>query len=230
MKRLIIVTFFTCLLVPLCISFSQAATITFEDLVTNQTTGTPYASIIEQGYTVAATSWYLYAHQDGWGTNSGSSNGTKYIMVGSTAPSLRVTKNDDGLFGIASIDLSEHYNLTNLPHPDYVTYTATKFSFTGIKSDNTEINASFTMDGISDGTNGLADFETYLFGEEWSSLKALIVTPINDRDVWYADTYRYGGVDNIVVSASQVPIPPSVWLLGAGLAGLVGLRRKFFRK
>ncbi len=29
---------------------------------------------------------------------------------------------------------------------------------------------------------------------------------------------------------SPVPIPPSVWLLGSGLIGLVGLRRKFFRK
>ena len=29
---------------------------------------------------------------------------------------------------------------------------------------------------------------------------------------------------------SSVPIPPSIWLLGSGLIGLVGLRRKFFRK
>lgn len=32
-------------------------------------------------------------------------------------------------------------------------------------------------------------------------------------------------IDNI--SISNVPIPPSVWLLGAGLVGLVGLRRRF---
>jgi hypothetical protein len=31
-------------------------------------------------------------------------------------------------------------------------------------------------------------------------------------------------------NSNAVPIPPSVWLLGSGLVGLVGLRRKFFRK
>ena len=31
-------------------------------------------------------------------------------------------------------------------------------------------------------------------------------------------------------STSTVPIPPTVWLLGAGLVGIAGLRRKFFRK
>jgi hypothetical protein len=31
-------------------------------------------------------------------------------------------------------------------------------------------------------------------------------------------------------TASPVPIPGAVWLLGSGLIGLVGLRRKFFRK
>jgi len=33
-----------------------------------------------------------------------------------------------------------------------------------------------------------------------------------------------------LVTVAQAPIPPTVWLLGAGLVGLVGLRRKFFRK
>jgi hypothetical protein len=35
-------------------------------------------------------------------------------------------------------------------------------------------------------------------------------------------------IDNVsVVQASTVPIPAGVWLLGSGLIGLVGLRRKF---
>jgi hypothetical protein len=47
------------------------------------------------------------------------------------------------------------------------------------------------------------------------------------------DTDKNGYVitfDNLYTEGSSaVPIPPSVWLLGAGLVGLAGLRRKFFR-
>lgn len=35
-------------------------------------------------------------------------------------------------------------------------------------------------------------------------------------------------IDNVMVSTNNVvPLPPTVWLLGSGLLGLVGLRRKF---
>jgi hypothetical protein len=38
----------------------------------------------------------------------------------------------------------------------------------------------------------------------------------------------YPSIDNLVINeAAAVPIPASVWLLGSGLLGLVGLRRKF---
>ncbi len=35
------------------------------------------------------------------------------------------------------------------------------------------------------------------------------------------------GLDNVIVEIDPVPIPGAVWLLGSGLIGLVGLRRKF---
>jgi hypothetical protein len=38
---------------------------------------------------------------------------------------------------------------------------------------------------------------------------------------------NYGKFDNISVNGSPVPIPGAVWLLGSGLVGLVGLRRKY---
>ncbi|MBA4416896.1 MAG: hypothetical protein C0392_03140 [Syntrophus sp. (in: bacteria)] len=38
-------------------------------------------------------------------------------------------------------------------------------------------------------------------------------------------------LDSNVIKAAPVPVPPTVWLLGSGLAGLVGLRKRFkFKK
>lgn len=45
------------------------------------------------------------------------------------------------------------------------------------------------------------------------------------------NTYDYDGypsIDNLVIN-EVVPIPGAVWLLGSGLLGLAGLRRKFSR-
>ena len=54
------------------------------------------------------------------------------------------------------------------------------------------------------------------------------------KKIRITDTASSGYVitfDNLYTEgASAVPIPPTVWLLGSGLIGLVGLRRKFFRK
>ncbi|MFX7013402.1 VPLPA-CTERM sorting domain-containing protein, partial [Acinetobacter baumannii] len=33
-------------------------------------------------------------------------------------------------------------------------------------------------------------------------------------------------VDNVIVTASPVPVPAAIWLLGSGLFGFAGLRRR----
>ena len=41
-----------------------------------------------------------------------------------------------------------------------------------------------------------------------------------------SDSYGYFGADNIEVTGNPVPVPAAVWLLGSGLIGLAGVRRK----
>ena len=45
-----------------------------------------------------------------------------------------------------------------------------------------------------------------------------------EDDGW--SSYGYFGADNIEVTGNQVPVPAAVWLLGSGLLGLIGIRRK----
>jgi len=49
-------------------------------------------------------------------------------------------------------------------------------------------------------------------------------------DVAYLDTDSINGFDTVRLTAAPVPVPPSVWLLGSGLVGLFGIRRRFSSK
>lgn len=78
----------------------------------------------------------------------------------------------------------------------------------------------------------------FSFSQDLSSLTALN----NQASVYFrlvmTDTAPAGGsgstfssngtdrVDNVLVTASPVPLPAGLWLLGSGLLGLAGLRRR----
>lgn len=114
---------------------------------------------------------------------------------------IALTSRDGSLFDVSSIDLAE----LMLPYGG----TDVSVTFTGTKADSTTVATTFTLDG-SDG------WETFLFGDEFSSLTSLVWNNVAD----------YHAFDNITVEASSVPVPAAIWLLGSGLVGLAGLRRK----
>ncbi len=68
---------------------------------------------------------------------------------------------------------------------------------------------------IGEGTSG--NYNTEVFYNESSDWE------------WYqtGTNYPKGGVNGMFAVFSPVPIPGAVWLLGSGLIGLVGIRRKF---
>ena len=75
------------------------------------------------------------------------------------------------------------------------------------------------------GYKNWADWLTVNVGE--AGIKSLTFYAA-DPSGYYVNAF-HPSVDNMVINESLVPIPGAVWLLGSGLLGLAGLRRKFSR-
>ena len=89
-----------------------------------------------------------------------------------------------------------------------------------LQADDWDVSREWTSWVDEDYTNAAALWDITDFLEGASSFKV---------GFWlYADmdSSGYFGADNIEVSGNQVPVPAAVWLLGSGLLGLMGIRRK----
>ena len=80
-------------------------------------------------------------------------NGSTYIAAGLGA-SFMFSALDGSAFNLLSVDLAEYS--TAVPN-------AVTVPFVGYRLDGSVVNASFTSDGIIDGTGPLADFQTFYF-------------------------------------------------------------------
>jgi hypothetical protein len=113
---------------------------------------------------------------------------------------------DGSDFGVLSVDLAEWS--TGYPEPVTV-------PFVGYRHDGSTVTASFTTDGIIDGTGPLADFQTFYFPPQFVGLYQVRIP----TDGWT--------LDNLVLSYGvPEPGPGTLVMLGAGLLGLRLLRRK----
>jgi hypothetical protein len=94
---------------------------------------------------------------------------------------------------------------------------------------------SYTVQGTSTKDTTL-QYSTNLSPYIGNAFFNLIVTPVSDlaksisggkiTEVAYTDTFRTDA--KVTYSYTATPIPGAVWLLGSGLVGMIGLRRKLF--
>jgi hypothetical protein len=112
---------------------------------------------------------------------------------------------DDGSdFGMVSADLAEW----STAYPEAVTVP-----FVGYRRDGSTVTASFTTDGVMDGTGPLADFQTFYFGPEFAGVYRIRIP-------------AYGwSLDNLVVSIPE-PGTGALAIVGAAILGVRFLKRK----
>jgi hypothetical protein len=89
----------------------------------------------------------------------------------------------------------------------------------------TKGTSSFTDAGIAYGYyNEIIDISEYTKSE------ARVIFRLIEEGGFFGGTASIAGIDNVDVSAAPVPEPATMLLLGSGLIGLGGFRKRFFKR
>jgi hypothetical protein len=108
-----------------------------------------------------------------------------------------LTRVGGGTFNLNSIDLAELY-------PADVQFDV---AFTGLLANGSTVSKTFTLDGA-------LGAQSFSFGSDFSNLAS----------VSWSQSADFHQFDN--VNATPTPIPAAAWLLGSGIMGLAGIRRR----
>ncbi len=149
----------------------------FNGLSTNSGGGISAGNpLIEDGFRLSLnTGKGFLGMQHGWQNNRGSSNGTTtlytYINRGPNT-SFTLDSVSENSFALTSIDVSELFNVGDF---GYV-YGLVTVDVVGTLPDGDIVSTSFTVDGISDGTGGAEDFQTFTFSPAFGSLSFFFIS------------------------------------------------------
>ena len=130
-------------------------------------------------------------------------------------------------FNVAFIGPTEAVNVYGSP-PE-LDFTTSDSASAAVDAVNAELNGA---NATSVGQEGLGAFDTYRIGYE-----VFGSGPTQAIRVWEGagtpwenvgdDQLFYNADARIYADFNPVPVPAAVWLLGGGLVGLLGLRRRF---
>lgn len=145
-------------------------------------------------------------------------NGTPHIAPLASQRPLTIRRSDNGVFHLYSVDLAEH---------SYLFASPKVITFNGVKVGGASVTTSFSLDGITDSTGPLADFETFTFPSSFRDLISAEVTVdlyAMDNLVFETAAGSTAAPASIVASASKGSLDldangvADVWVPSSGLS------------
>jgi len=188
---------------------AQATTIDFNDQLLGTAT---YGSVVRSIAYNLGNGVIVTTHGESWvsaGFHNANpaypSNGTGFLMIKPGAD-ITVTKADNSLFSVSSLDLASWYSYTK----STATLTGTRWDGTIEVASYSIVQPNYTFYSDDYATETLSGF---------TGLKSFKISASDD----------YLDVDNIVLGAApaaKVPEPAALGIVGLGLAGLAFARRR----
>jgi hypothetical protein len=178
-----------------------------------------YAAVYtEDGFTLSSGHSNAVLHFDYYGNDVATQNDT--IALWNHDYVVTLTRGDGALFSFESFDGAELFARNSCcPY-----YNPTSLKVTGMLANGSTVSQSFTLDQVSDGLGGAADFQSFSLMPDFTSLTSVRFEGIGT----YPNNFA---LDNLAASAiAPVPEPATLFLLGAGIACVSAGRRKGRRR